>query len=109
MIERKNICTQKLEENKKKNFNFSKQNVKRLLREDNLLKSQQLVKYVLNHTSMPKSRYISSYGTIVDYNVVTHDESNVDTCDKKIYKHIPFKRSLGLYLSHVKKALQGGC
>ena len=57
--------------------------------EDNLLKSQELLKCVLNHKSMPKSRFLPNHGTIVDCNEITYDESNVDNTDRKKYKYLP--------------------
>ena len=104
------MWVKRLEANKSKKLNFCKQNVKHPLCEDNLLKSQQLLKCVLNHKSMPKSKFIPDHGTIVDDNEVTYDELNYESCDKKPYKYIPSEKSpLGLYLSYVKKmTLHGG-
>ena len=97
------MWVKRLEANRSKKLNFCKQNVKHPLCEYNLLKSQQLFKCVLNHKSMPKSKFIPDHGTIVDDNELTYDELNYESCDKKTYKYIPSEKSpLGLYLSYVK-------
>ena len=61
-----------MEANKKKRNNTSKDNVQHPMCEDNLLKSQELLKCVLNHQSMPKSRFLPNHGTVVDHNVIRY-------------------------------------
>ena len=63
-LRKKSVFAKKLEENRKNKLKFSQQNVKHPLCEENLLKSQELVKCVLNHPSMPKSRYLPNVGTV---------------------------------------------
>ena len=69
-----------------------------------------LIKCVLNHESMPKSRFIPNHGTVVDHDVISYDESNAEIINKKIPKYLPSQKSpLGIYLTYVKKmTLQGG-
>ena len=45
-----------------------------------VLKSQKLTRCVLNHPSIPKSRYLPNVGTVVNNNVVTYDGNNDDNC-----------------------------
>ena len=105
-LRKKSVFAKKLEENRKKKLKFSQQNVKHPLCEENLLKSQELVKCVLNHPSMPQSRYLPNVGTVVDNNIVTYHDNNDDSYGKNTYKYLPSEDSpLGLYLAFVKKML----
>jgi len=94
-----------LKENRNKLLNFEKQKVKHPLCSENVTQSQVTIKNVLNHPSMPKSKYLPEYGLLVESDSIQYDESNETELQKKTYKYIPSDETpLSLYLNFIKKS-----
>lgn len=94
---------------KKKNFFETRNNVEHPLSKNNMKNSQTYTQSVLNHPSMPKSRNLPQYGTVlndddIDYTI---DDNMVD--DDVYYRrsYIPPPDSpLGIYLKNIMKKIK---
>ena len=68
------LWTKKIKENKMKRSLFERRKIKHPLHKDNLKISQQLMRHVLSHPSMPKSKFIPDFGKVDEDNNTEYDE-----------------------------------